>query len=167
MNSFVTYLECALCGQRYDANQIQTLCPACQRPLWVRYDLDALKQRFPKTALFGRPSTLWRYAELLPVREPGNVVSLAETITPILEVKRLAATFGLQRLYIKDESRLPTGSFKTRGMALTVSKAKELGVRHLAVPTAGNAGGAMAAYAARTSPKPLASLSARPIAGGK
>jgi threonine synthase len=115
----------------------------------VRYDLDALKQRFPKTALFGRPSTLWRYAELLPVREPGNIVSLAETITPILEVKRLAATFGLQRLYIKDESRLPTGSFKARGMALAVSKAKELGIQHLAVPTAGNAGGAMAAYAAR------------------
>ena len=71
----------------------------------MRYDLDALKQRFPKTALFGRPSTLWRYAELLPVREPGNIVSLAETITPILEVKRLAATFGLQRLYIRSEER--------------------------------------------------------------
>src|ERR1019366_6090795 len=104
MNYFVTHLECALCGKHYDASQIQTLCPACQRPLWVRYDLDALKQRFPKTALFGRPSTLGPDPEMLAGREPANIVSLAETITPILETKRLAATFGLQRLYIKDES---------------------------------------------------------------
>ena len=149
MNCFVTHLECALCGQRYDASVVQTLCPACQRPLWVRYDLEALKKQFPKEALPGRPPVFWRYAELLPVREAGNIVSLAETITPILETKRLAATFGLQRLYIKDESRLPTGSFKARGMALAISKAKELGIRLVAVPTAGNAGGAMAAYAAR------------------
>jgi threonine synthase len=149
MNHFVTHLECAHCGQRYDANLVHNLCTACQRPLWVRYDLDALKKSFPKKALFGRPPTIWRYAELLPVRDPANVVSLVETITPILEVKRLAATFGLQHLYIKDESRLPTGSFKARGMALAISKAKELGIRHVAAPTAGNAGGAMAAYAAR------------------
>ena len=149
MKHFVTHLECAHCGQRYDANLVHNLCTACQRPLWVRYDLDALKKAFPKQALFGRPPTLWRYTELLPVRDPANIVSLVETITPILEVKRLAATFGLQHLYIKDESRLPTGSFKARGMALAISKAKELGIRHVAAPTAGNAGGAMAAYAAR------------------
>ena len=96
MKHFVTHLECAHCGQRYDANLVHNLCTACQRPLWVRYDLDALKKSFPKEALFGRPPTIWRYAELLPVRDPANVVSLVETITPILEVKRLAATFGLQ-----------------------------------------------------------------------
>jgi threonine synthase len=149
MTHFVTHLECAHCGQRYDANLIHALCTACQRPLWVLYDLAALKIAFPKKALADRPSTLWRYSELLPVREPGNIVSLGETMTPILEVKRLAARFGLDHLYIKDESRLPTGSFKARGMAMAISMARELGIRHVAAPTAGNAGGAMAAYAAR------------------
>src|SRR5262245_20939530 len=147
--SFVTHLECANCGQRYDASQVQNLCTACQRPLWVRYDLAALKKNFSKKKLFGRPPTIWRYLELLPVRDPANIVSLTETITPILEAKRLAAYFGLNHLYVKDESRLPTGSFKARGMAMAVSKAKELGILRVAVPTAGNAGGALAAYAAR------------------
>src|SRR5262245_8861569 len=147
--SFVTHLECANCGQKYDASQVQNLCTACQRPLWVRYDLAALKKNFSKKKLFGRPPTIWRYLELLPVRDPANIVSLTETITPILEAKRLAAHFGLDHLYVKDESRLPSGSFKARGMAMAVSKAKELGVTRVAVPTAGNAGGALAAYAAR------------------
>ena len=146
---FVTHLECANCGQRYDAAQIQNLCTACQRPLWVRYDLDALKNGFSKKALFGRPPTMWRYLEMLPVRDPVNIVSLTETITPILETKRLAAEFGVKSLFVKDESRLPTGSFKSRGMAMAISKAKEFGITRVAVPTAGNAGGAMAAYAAR------------------
>jgi threonine synthase len=146
---FVTHLECAHCGQRYDHNQVQNLCTSCQRPLCVRYDLSALKEQFPKAALAGRPPTLWRYQELLPVREPENIVSLVETVTPILNAKRLASHFGLENLYVKDESRLPTGSFKARGMAMAISKAKEFGISHVAVPTAGNAGGAMAAYAAR------------------
>ncbi len=147
--SFVTHLECANCGQQYDATQIHNLCTACQRPLWVRYDLPALKKRFSKRALFGRPPTIWRYLEMLPVRDPANIVSLTETITPILETKALGALFGLENLYVKDESRLPTGSFKARGMALAISKAKEFGITQVAVPTAGNAGGALAAYAAR------------------
>jgi threonine synthase len=153
--SFVTHLECAHCGERYDAGQIHNLCTKslpegpCQRPLWVRYDLAALKKVFAKKTLFGRPPTIWRYLELLPIRDTNNIVSLTETITPILEAKRLAAEFGLKHLFIKDESRLPTGSFKARGMALAISKAKEFGIRRVAVPTAGNAGGAMAAYAAR------------------
>ena len=147
--SFVTHLECAHCGQRYDASQAHNLCTECQRPLWVRYDLAALKKGFPKKALFGRPPTIWRYLEMLPIRDPAHIISLTETITPILEAKRLAAHFGVQRLYVKDESRLPTGSFKARGMALAISKAKEFGITRVAVPTAGNAGGAMAAYAAR------------------
>lgn len=146
---FVTHLECANCRQTYDAAQVHNLCQSCQRPLWVRYDLDALKKKFSKKALFGRPPTIWRYLEMLPVRDPANIVSLTETITPILEAKRLATHFGVPHLYIKDESRLPTGSFKARGMALAISKAREFGITRVAVPTAGNAGGALAAYAAR------------------
>jgi threonine synthase len=147
--SFVTHLECANCGQRYDADKVHNLCTACQRPLWVRYDLDALKKGFPKKALFGRPPTIWRYLEMLPIRDPAKIVSLTETITPILETRRLAAEFGVNHLYVKDESRLPTGSFKARGMALAISRANEFGLQRVACPTAGNAGGAMAAYAAR------------------
>ena len=127
----------------------ENLCPACQKPLWVKYDLDALKKNFPKKELFGRPPTMWRYLEMLPVRNPDRIVSLTETITPILETKRLAAHFGVERLYVKDESRLPTGSFKARGMAMAISMANGFGTKRVACPTAGNAGGAMAAYAAR------------------
>ena len=137
--SFVTHLESANCGQRYDATQIHNLCTACQRPLWVRYDLGALKKHFSKKTLFGRPPTIWRYLEMLPINNAENIVSLTETITPILEVKRLAAAFGVEDLYIKDESRLPTGSFKARGMVMAISKAKEFGITRVAVPTAGNA----------------------------
>lgn len=147
--NYVTHLECANCGVHYDPEQVHNLCTACQKPLWVRYDLPELKRSFPKKSLFGRPPTIWRYLEMLPVNDPANIVSLTETITPILEVKRLGAVFGVDQLYVKDESRLPTGSFKSRGMALAISKAKELGVTRVAAPTAGNAGGAMAAYAAR------------------
>src|SRR5262245_41017210 len=147
--AFVTHLECANCGQRHDAGQVHNLCRVCQRPLWVRYDLAGLKGAFTKQSLLGRPPTLWRYLELLPVRDPANIVSLTETITPILETPRLASEFGLKRLFVKDESRLPTGSFKSRGMAMALSKAKEFGLRQVAVPTAGNAGGAAAFYAAR------------------
>lgn len=147
--NFVTHLECANCGQRYEAGQVHNLCTSCQRPLWVRYDLDALKKQFPKKALIGRPPTIWRYLEMLPMQDPANIVSLTETITPIMETKRLAAEFGVKTLMVKDESRLPTGSFKARGMAMAISKANEFGIKKVAVPTAGNAGGAMAAYAAR------------------
>lgn len=147
--NFVTHLECANCGQRYEAGQIHNLCTACQRPLWVRYDLDALKKRFTKKTLFGRPPTIWRYLEMLPVSDANKIVSLTETITPILRADRLGAEFGVKELLIKDESRLPTGSFKARGMALAITMANEFGIKRVAVPTAGNAGGALAAYAAR------------------
>ncbi len=149
--SFVTHLECALCGRRYEPRRIYNLCetPECRRPLWVKYDLAAVRSRFRREALADRPETLWRYRELLPVEDEASVVSLGETMTPILPVPRLAANFGMSRLAVKDESRLPTGSFKARGMAMALSKAKEFGIRRVAVPTAGNAGGAMAAYAAR------------------
>ncbi len=146
---FVTHLECANCGKEFEAQQVNNLCTACQRPLWVRYDLDAVKEHFTKQDLVGRPPTIWRYLELLPIEDPANIVSLTETITPILSAPKLAAKFGLNNLLIKDESRLPTGSFKARGMAMAVTMAKDFGIRKLAVPTAGNAGGAMASYAAR------------------
>src|SRR5437667_3334534 len=146
---FVTNQECANCGKQYEATKVHNLCTACQRPLWVRYDLDALKKNFTKKALFGRPPTIWRYLEMLPIRHPDKIISLIETITPILETRRLATRFGVDHLYLKDESRLPTDSFKARGMALAVSMANEFGLQKLAVPTAGNAGGALAGYAAR------------------
>ena len=146
---FVSHLECADCGAEYPAGEIHGLCTKCERPLWVRYDLDMVKKEFPKKALFGRPPTIWRYLELLPMDNPANIVSLTETITPILTAKRLGAEFGLENLLIKDESRLPTGSFKARGMAMAVTMANEFGIQRMAVPTAGNAGGALAAYAAR------------------
>jgi threonine synthase len=147
--NFVTHLECANCHARYDANSLQNLCSACQRPLWVKYDLAAVGGVASKAVLKDRPATLWRYRELLPMRDETKIVSLAETMTPILETKRLGAHFGVSNLFVKDESRLPTGSFKARGMALGISKANEFGVTTVACPTAGNAGGAMAAYAAR------------------
>ena len=146
---FVNHLECADCGTEYSAREIHGLCTRCHRPLWVRYDLDKVIEEFPKKALFGRPPTIWRYLELLPIDNPANIVSLTETITPILPVNRLGTEFGLENLLIKDESRLPTGSFKARGMAMAVTMAKEFGIQRLAAPTAGNAGGALAAYAAR------------------
>lgn len=149
MKNFVTHLECANCGERYDASLVHGLCVKCQRPLWVKYDLAALGKKFSKQDLASRPQTLWRYLELLPVNDPSKIVSLTETVTPIVETRRLAAAFGVQNLFVKDESRLPTGSFKARGMALAVTKANEFGIRCVAAPTAGNAGGAMAAYAAR------------------
>ena len=149
MANFVTHLECANCGLQYDPTLAHNLCTACSRPLWVKYDLAALGRAFSKSQLKDRPANLWRYLEMLPIADPAKIVSLNETVTPILETPRLGAEFGVTRLCVKDESRLPTGSFKARGMALAVSKANELGIHTVAAPTAGNAGGAMAAYAAR------------------
>ncbi len=147
MQSFVTHLESALDGTKLEANTLQTTHR--DRPLLVRYDLDAIGHRVSRRDLAGRPPTMWRYGELLPVADADEIVSLGETMTPLLDCPRLAAAVGVARLWIKDESRLPTGSFKARGMAMAVSMARRLGVAHVAAPTAGNAGGALAAYAAR------------------
>ena len=146
---FVTHLECANCGASYPAGEVHNLCTACAKPLWVRYDLEAVKRHLQKRDLADRPATLWRFLELLPVSDSAHIVSLGETVTPILAAPRLAAHFGMSKLLIKDESRLPTGSFKARGMAVAVTMANQFGLKNLAVPTAGNAGGAMASYAAR------------------
>jgi len=149
MTNFVTHLECANCFERYDADLVHGLCTKCQRPLWVRYHLAAVGRQFTKLQLADRDNTMWRYRELLPVRDAAGVITLGETVTPLLTAPRLAAALGLRELLVKDESRLPTGSFKARGMAMAISRANELGIRRVAAPTAGNAGGAMAAYAAR------------------
>ena len=147
--TFVSHLECSLTGERYPADQLHGLSRA-GRPLLVRYDLDEVRRALPRAALAERPQTLWRYRELLPVRRPENVVSLGEVVTPLIALPRLAGRFASGgEVLVKDEARLPTGSFKARGLALAVSMAKELGVTAMAMPTNGNAGAAMAAYCAR------------------
>ena len=147
--TFVTHLECSLTGERYRADTLQTLSKA-GRPLLVRYDLEGIRRALSREALAARPQTLWRYRELLPVRRPENVLSLGEAVTPLIPLPRLAARFAKGgEILVKDEGRLPTGSFKARGLALAVSMAKELGVDTMAMPTNGNAGAAMAAYCSR------------------
>jgi threonine synthase len=142
--TFVTHLECSLTGERCPADTLQTVSRV-GRPLLVRYDLDGVRRALPREALAARPQSLWRYREILPVRRPENVVSLGEVMTPLIPLPRLA---GKGELLVKDEGRLPTGSFKARGLALAVSMAKELGIGTMAMPSNGNAGAAMAAYCA-------------------
>src|SRR5271163_1336759 len=147
--NFVTHLECSLTRERYSADTLQTLSKA-GRPLLVRYDLDGVRRALPRESLAARPQTLWRYRELLPVRRSENVVSLGEVMTPLIPLSRIAARLAKGgEILVKDEGRLPTGSFKARGLALAVSMAKELEVETMAMPTNGNAGAAMAAYCAR------------------
>jgi len=145
----VTHLECGLCGLQYEAQRLHNLCTACGKPLLVRYDLERAAMTLKKESLASRRADLWRYREVLPVENDNNIISLGEGWTPLLRVPRLERRVGIQELYIKDESQNPTQSFKARGMATAVSMAKELGVKKLAVPSAGNAAGALAAYAAR------------------
>ena len=146
--TFVTHLECGLTGERHEADRLHNLSRA-GKPLLVRYDLAAAGRALTRDKLAARPFDIWRYRELLPVRRAESIVSLGETLTPLLPAPRLAARLGGGRLLIKDEGRLPTGSFKARGLCLAVSMAKELGVRKMAIPTNGNAGAAMAAYCTR------------------
>jgi threonine synthase len=146
----VTHLECALCGLRHEARELQNLCRECGKPLLVRYDLESAAKTLTRESLASRESSLWRYKEVLPVDDANNIVSFGEGWTPLLKADRLAATLPLKLdLYIKDEGQNPTQSFKARGMTAAISMAKELGVKKVAVPSAGNAAGAMAAYAAR------------------
>jgi threonine synthase len=147
MNTYVTHLESALDGTSFPAGQVHTVHQG--RPLWVRYDLPALRRAITPATFAARSPSLWRYRELLPLPFDAEPVTLGEGMTPLLPCPRLGAALGLRRLFIKDESQLPTGSFKSRGMTLAVSMAKHLGLRRLAIPTAGNAGGALAAYGAR------------------
>ena len=147
--SFVTHLECSYTGERYAADALHNLS-AAGKPLLVRYDLDGVRAALDKEVLTARPRDLWRYRELLPVRQATDIVSLGEAMTPLIELAKTARALGATApLIVKDEGRLPTGSFKARGLALAVSMAKALGVRHMAMPTNGNAGAALAAYASR------------------
>ena len=145
----VTFLECSQCGQRHERGVLHNLCRACGKPLLVRYDLARAARTLERSALAGRAANLWRYRELLPVVHAANVTTLGEGWTPLLPAANLGARLGVKQLYLKDESANPTGSFKARGMAVAVAMARELGARRLAVPSAGNAAGALAAYAAR------------------
>src|SRR6202048_4206173 len=149
--SFLAHLECTACGLRHDADQLQTVCASCGKVLFARYDLDGLRQAVTPADLACRRWDMWRYAELLPVREEANVVSLGEGLTPLVEVRRQAAgALGVERgaVLLKDEGQNPTASFKARGLSAAVSRARELGARSIALPSAGNAGSAAAAYAA-------------------
>jgi threonine synthase len=146
----VTHLECANCGLRHEARVPQNLCTECGKPLLVRYDLEKAAKTLTRESLKDREPSLWRYREVLPVEDPDNIVSFGEGFTPLLEARRLAASLPVKlNLFIKDEGQNPTQSFKARGMTAAISMAKELGVKKVAVPSAGNAAGAMAAYAAR------------------
>ncbi len=144
---FVSHLECGLTGTRHEAGQIHGLSPA-GRPLLVRYDLDALRVAVTRETFAARPATLWKWRELLPLADFSNRLELGEVATPILPLERTAARLGARAVLVKDEGRLPTGSFKARGLALALSMAKELGIARIAMPTNGNAGAAAAAYAA-------------------
>jgi len=144
--TFMTHLECAMEADRYAADQLHNLSKA-GKPLLVRYDLAGVKRALSRDALNERPSDMWRYRELLPVRRCADIVSLGEVMTPLIRLSKLAKQLGGGEIIVKDESRLPTGSFKARGLAMAVSMGKALGIKHMAMPTNGNAGAALSAYA--------------------
>lgn len=146
---YVTHLECPKCKTKFNHKEVQQLCQECNSPLLVRYDLKMVKEEFKKEYLKTRCCNLWRYRELLPIEKHSNVVSLGEVMTPILKLEKLGKELGLKNLYLKDEGLNPGGSFKSRGAAVGVSKAKELGIKDFAMPTNGNAGAAWAIYAAK------------------
>lgn len=149
MRSYLLDLVCTACGAEHDAGRLQTVCPHCGKVLYPRYDLQRAAQAMTKEALASRPFTLWRYREVLPVLADDNVVTLGEGGTPLLPMTRYGASIGVDGLLAKDEGLNPTGSFKARGLCMAVSRAKELGAPAVAIPSAGNAASAMAAYAAR------------------
>jgi threonine synthase len=146
--TFVTHLECAMTGERHEADMVHNLSRA-GKPLLVRYDLAGVRQALTKETLARRAPDLWRYRELLPVRKAQDIVSLGEYMTPIVPMPRLSKKLGGGEILVKDEGRLPTASFKARGLVMAVSMAKALGIKHMAMPTNGNAGAALAAYASR------------------
>jgi threonine synthase len=147
--SFIDHLQCSGCGARYERDRLLNLCEACGKPLLARYDLGRARAAWRPEDLAGRVGSMWRYAEMLPAPSSESVVTLGEGWTPLLEAPRLGARLGLDRVSVKDEALNPTGSFKARGMSAAVTMARHLGARAFAVPSAGNAAGALAAYAAR------------------
>ncbi|MFB5664201.1 threonine synthase [Alteribacillus sp. HJP-4] len=150
MFSYVSHLYCPKCQNTYSVDEPANLC-SCGSPLLVAYDMDALKVHFRKESVIGRQPDLWRYHELLPVKKEANIVSFGEGMTPLLEMKKIEKELDIAQLWMKDEGLIPTGSFKARGSAVGVSKAKELGIEEIAMPTNGNAGAAWSLYASRAS----------------
>ena len=148
MKSYLTHLECTYCHTTLSADEPHRTCPECGKVLYPRYDLQAAKAEVDREALGRRPANMWRYFEVMPVRDLENVVTLGEGYTPLLKAERLGPKMGCEALYIKDEGLNPTASFKARGLSAAVSRARELGLTRLAMPSAGNAAGALAAYAA-------------------
>ena len=148
-SSYIKDLSCSSCGKSYSAEQIQTYCVDCQAPLMVNYDLLSVKLSVDREQYKHRTKGMWRWFELLPVFDIANIVTLGEGDTPLLPLRHLGQELGFTNIFLKEEGINPTGSFKARGLSAAVSKAKELGIKKVVIPTAGNAGGAMAAYAAR------------------
>lgn len=147
--SYLSNLQCGVCHKVYDPSRIQTYCRDCNKPLLACYDLENARRNLDRDLFQSRPSGMWRWHELLPVHETQNMLYLGEGDTPLLPLHNLGQYLGMTKLFIKDESQNPTGTFKARGLAAALSKAKELGIKKVIIPTAGNAGGALAAYAAR------------------
>lgn len=147
--SYLTDLTCSNCNKSFSAEEVQTYCPSCNAPLISNYDLNAVREHVDRDEITKRKKGMWRWHELLPVREPENMVTLGEGDASTLHLPRVGNILGLSNLFVKDESTNPTGSFKARGLSAAISKAKEFGIKKVIIPTAGNAGGAMAAYAAR------------------
>ncbi|MDR2081839.1 MAG: threonine synthase [Campylobacteraceae bacterium] len=146
---YITHLECPKCGSVFNHSEVVQLCKKCSAPLLARYDLKKIKKRFCTKKLKYRSYNLWRYKEFLPIENEKNIVSLGEVVTPLLKLKNFGKRLGFKRLYLKDEGLNPGGSFKSRGAAVGISKAKELGVKGFVMPTNGNAGAAWAIYAAK------------------
>jgi threonine synthase len=148
-SSFLSALECSGCGERYSPERIRTYCPECQSPLLARYNLETARKKLDRDAFRFRRTGMWRWYELLPVLNPNHIVSLGEGDCPLVRLVHINQKLRMPNVFIKDESANPTGTFKARGLSAAISKAKELGIKKVIIPTAGNAGGAMAAYAAR------------------
>lgn len=150
---YVSHLECPKCKKKFNHKELNQLCTLCQAPLLVRYDLKAVKENLKKESLSSRKNNLWRYKELLPIEDEKNIISLGEVITPLIKLEKLSKKLGLETLYLKDEGFNPSGSFKSRGAAIGISKAKELNVKAFAMPTNGNAGASWSIYAAKANIK--------------
>lgn len=146
--SYLSHLDCSYCDNKFESNKLWNLCPFCNKPLLARYDLDTIKKSLTREEIISGDPTLWRYRELLPVQDSMFMLSLGEGYTPLIRATRLGSSVGFDNLFIKDESLNPTTSFKARGLAVAVSRAFELGVKEISIPSAGNAAGAMSAYAA-------------------
>jgi len=146
--NYVTEIECTKCGEKYAVDKPNFLCTKCGKPLFVHYDIEKIKSVVTKEMVKSRPANLWRYREFLPIADDSNIICLGEGFTPMFHAEALGKQIGMTNLYLKDEGLNPTGSFKARGLGMAISKAKELGVKNICLPTMGNAGGAAAAYGA-------------------